>query len=275
MGDFLVDRLPAVVPVDEMLRAGEFVDQGGPPLDGVGAVPSQHVRVVPSAAGTGAGRPVRRRGAARRRAGRRGRQAALPGHHPARRARPRIGAGPAARSLGLPDLAPAHRLDRLTAGVLVLTARPRHRAAYAGLFQTGDGATRRYEALAPFDPTLEFPRRVVSRIEKRRGSLQAEVVAGEPNAETLVELVETRGRFARYRLTPTTGKTHQLRVHMAALGLPILGDPLYPTDRRRRRGRLQSPLQLIARRLRFIDPIDQTARDYTSRFALRWPEAAR
>ena len=176
--------------------------------------------------------------------------------------------------MDLPDLAPAHRLDRLTAGVLVLTAHRGHRAAYAGLFQTRR-VHKTYEALAPFDPTLEFPRRVTSRIEKRRGSLQAVVVAGEPNAETLVELVETRGQLARYRLTPTTGKTHQLRVHMAALGLPILGHPLYPTVLDVDADDFTAPLQLIARRLCFTDPIDQTSRDYTSRFALEWPGAAR
>jgi tRNA pseudouridine32 synthase/23S rRNA pseudouridine746 synthase len=177
-------------------------------------------------------------------------------------------------SLGLPDLAPSHRLDRLTAGVLVFTAHRDHRAAYAGLFQTRK-VYKAYEALALFDPTLEFPRRVSCRIEKRRGSLQAEVVAGEPNSETLIELLEARGQLARYRLTPATGKTHQLRVHMAALGLPILGDPLYPRILDLEPDDFSAPLQLVARRLSFTDPIDQTARDYTSGFALEWPRVAR
>jgi tRNA pseudouridine32 synthase/23S rRNA pseudouridine746 synthase len=155
-----------------------------------------------------------------------------------------------------------------------LTTRREHRGAYAGLFRARS-VHKTYEALAPFDPTLEFPRRVTDRIEKRRGSLQAEVVVGEPNAETLVELVETRGQFARYRLTPVTGKTHQLRVHMAGLGLPILGDPLYPTVLDDAPDDFTAPLQLVARRLRFTDPIDETPRDYTSRYELEWPEAAR
>ena len=126
-----------------------------------------------------------------------------------------------------------------------------------------------------YDPALELPRRVVSRIEKRRGSLQAEELAGEPNAETRVELVETRGMYARYLLTPTTGKTHQLRLHMASLGLPILGDSLYPTVLDVEADDFTTPLQLVARRLRFVDPIDGTPREYTSRFALEWPDAAR
>ena len=177
-------------------------------------------------------------------------------------------------SLGLPELAAAHRLDRLTAGVLVLTTERRYRGAYAGIFQKGE-THKSYEALARFDPTLKFPRTVTSRIEKRRGRLQAEVVDGEPNSETLIELVEARGRHGRYRLTPTTGKTHQLRVHMAALGLPILGDPLYPTVLDVGADDFTRPLQLVARRLAFLDPVDQAPRVYTSRFALDWPEEQR
>lgn len=274
MGDFLVDRLPAEAPVTEMLAAGEFVDQGGRPW--TGSEPYRphtfvwfHRRLAPE--------PVVPFAVEVLHADARVVVVDKPhflattprGAHVRESVLVRVRG-----SLGLPDLAPAHRLDRLTAGVLVLTADRRHRAAYAGLFQTRQ-VDKTYEALAPFDPTLTFPRRLAGRIEKRRGSLQAEVVAGESNAETFVELVETRGRFGRYRLTPTTGKTHQLRVHMAAMGLPILGDPLYPRIADVDADDFSSPLQLIARRLRFIDPIDQTARDYTSRFALRWPEAAR
>ena len=172
--------------------------------------------------------------------------------------------------LEMPELAPAHRLDRLTAGVLVFTTRREFRGAYAGVFQSGN-AHKTYEALAPFDPELEFPRRITDRIEKRRGSLQAEVVPGEPNAETLVEVVERCGDHARYRLTPATGKTHQLRVHMASLGLPIVGDSLYPVAVDVAPDDFSAPLQLVARRLRFTDPLDQTPHDYTSGFPLEWP----
>ena len=94
------------------------------------------------------------------------------------------------------------------------------------------------------------------------------MVAGEPNAETLIELVEVRGDYARYRLTPSTGKTHQLRVQMAALGLPIVGDSLYPAVLDVADDDFTTPLQLVARRLRFSDPVDGTVRDYSSRFRL-------
>ncbi len=274
MREFLSERFPAQVPVVEMLDAGEFVDRKARPLTGEERYqphtfvwfhrPLAAETVVPFAvevldadarvvvvdkphflATTPRGTHVRESVLVRLRC-----------------------------SLGLPELAAAHRLDRLTAGVLLLTADRAHRAAYAGVFQNR-AAHKTYEALAPFDPTLDFPRRVTNRIEKRRGSLQAEVVAGEPNAVTLVQLVETRGRHARYRLTPSTGKTHQLRVHMAALGLPILGDPLYPTVLDVDADDFTAPLQLVARHLCFTDPIDGTIRDYRSRVALAWPEEAR
>ena len=273
MRDFLVDRLPAKVPVGERLAAGEFVDQAGRPWTGEELYrpntfvwfhrPLRSEPVVPFPLG------VLYQDARIVVVDKPHFLATIPrGTHIRESVLVR-----SRDSLGLPDLAPAHRLDRLTAGVLVLTTQREHRSAYAGLFQT-HSVDKTYEALAAYDPTLEFPRRVTGRIEKRRGNLQAEEVAGEPNSETLVELVETRGRLARYRLTPTTGKTHQLRVHMASLGLPILYDPLYPTVLDVDVDDFAAPLQLIARRLRFTDPIDQTPRDYTSRLALEWPGAA-
>jgi tRNA pseudouridine32 synthase/23S rRNA pseudouridine746 synthase len=122
------------------------------------------------------------------------------------------------RELGLPELSPAHRLDRLTAGVLVFTARRAVRGAYQTLFAQGR-VTKTYLADAPVDPDRAFPVTVRSRIVKRRGSLQAVEEPGEPNAETLIER-----SGGLYRLTPRTGRTHQLRARPARLGLPITGD---------------------------------------------------
>lgn len=273
MADFLRERLPGFVPVAEMLAAGAFVDQHGRPWrerdhyrpnafvwfhrpllpepevpfavevlyadDRIVVVDKPHFLAT-----TPRGVHVRETVVVRLR-----------------------------ESLGLPELTPAHRLDRLTAGVLVLTTRKEHRAAYSGLFQSRR-VRKTYEALAPHDPARELPCTLTGRIEKRRGSLQAELVPGEPNAETLVEMVEVRGRYARYRLTPTTGKTHQLRVQLADLGLPILGDPLYPTVLDVAADDVTSPLQLVARSLAFTDPIDGTDHLHTSRFDLDWPAPA-
>ncbi|RSS49956.1 pseudouridine synthase, partial [Streptomyces sp. WAC06614] len=131
--------------------------------------------------------------------------------------------------LDLPTLSPAHRLDRLTAGLVMFSIRPEDRGAYQLLFQARR-VHKTYRAVAAYDPSLSLPRTVRSHIEKTRGVIAAtEVPDAEPNAETLVELLDRTATLGHYRLTPRTGRTHQLRVHMNALGLPLLGDPVYPT----------------------------------------------
>ncbi|MEU7056477.1 RluA family pseudouridine synthase [Streptomyces sp. NPDC046197] len=158
--------------------------------------------------------------------------------------------------LGIPTLSAAHRLDRLTAGLVLFTVRPAERGAYQTLF--GDRRVRKeYEAVAPYQPALALPLTVRSRIVKERGVLTAREVAGEPNAVTHVELIEHRADgLARYRLLPGTGQTHQLRVHMSGLGVPILGDPLYPVVTGPvPAGDFRRPLQLLARALEFTDPV--------------------
>ena len=164
------------------------------------------------------------------------------------------------RELGLPELSPAHRLDRLTAGVLLFTTRREVRGAYQTLFARGL-VTKTYLARAAVDPALELPRVVRSRIVKRRGHLQAVCEPGEPNAETLVERVSD----GLYRLTPRTGRTHQLRVHMASLGMPIEGDPLYPTVIDVPADDFSTPLRLLAQRLEFDDPVTGVRREFVSR----------
>lgn len=165
------------------------------------------------------------------------------------------------RELGLPELSPAHRLDRLTAGVLVFTARREVRGAYQTLFARGL-VRKTYLARAAVDPALVLPRVVRSRIVKRRGVLQATCEAGPSNAETLVELVSPEGL---YRLTPRTGRTHQLRVHMASLGVPIDGDPLYPNIVDVAADDFSTPLRLLARRIAFDDPLTGARREFVSR----------
>lgn len=165
------------------------------------------------------------------------------------------------RELQLPELSPAHRLDRLTAGVLLFTTRRELRGRYQTLF--AQGLVRKvYLARAAVDPAVELPQLVRSRIMKRRGNLQAVTEPGPVNAETLVELLAPDGR---YRLTPRTGRTHQLRVHMASLGVPILGDPLYPNVIDVPADDFSTPLQLLAQRLEFDDPITGSRREFVSR----------
>ncbi len=171
--------------------------------------------------------------------------------------------------LGIPALSAAHRLDRLTAGLVLFTVRPEERGAYQSLF--AERLVRKeYEAIAPHDPALALPRTVRSRIVKERGVQAAREVEGEPNAETYVELAAQRERLARYRLLPATGQTHQLRVHLNTLGVPILGDPLYPeVTGPVPPGDFRRPLQLLARRLAFTDPVTGAEHAFVSGRVLR------
>ena len=164
------------------------------------------------------------------------------------------------RELDLPELSPAHRLDRLTAGVLLFTTRREIRGAYQTLFARGQ-VDKTYLARAGVNPDLEFPKMLRSRIIKRRGQLQAYDEPGEPNAETLIEHLGD----GLYRLTPRTGRTHQLRVQMASLGLPITGDPLYPNVIDVAPDDFSRPLHLLAHSLEFEDPVTGCRRAFVSR----------
>ena len=164
------------------------------------------------------------------------------------------------RQLGLDELSPAHRLDRLTAGVLLFTTHREVRGPYQTLFARG-AVHKTYLARAAVDPTVVLPRVVRSRIVKRRGNLQAVEEPGETNAETLVEMISPDGL---YLLTPRTGRTHQLRVHMASLGLPIYGDPLYPNVIDVSAVDFSTPLELLAQRMEFEDPLTGSQRRFVS-----------
>jgi tRNA pseudouridine32 synthase/23S rRNA pseudouridine746 synthase len=177
------------------------------------------------------------------------------------------------RELDLPELSPAHRLDRLTAGVLSpasgrcpqFTTRRELRARYQTLF--ADGLVRKtYLARAAGRIDVEYMVRC-SRIIKRRRQLQAVEEPGEPNAETPIEPVS--GDL--YRLTPRTGRTHQLRVHMTALGLPLLHDPLYPVVIDVAPDDFSHPLQLLAHSIEFDDPISGRRRRFVSTRTLGGP----
>jgi tRNA pseudouridine32 synthase/23S rRNA pseudouridine746 synthase len=172
------------------------------------------------------------------------------------------------RELDLPELSPAHRLDRLTAGVLLFTTRREVRGAYQTLFARA-AVHKTYVARARVNPDVALPRLVRSRIIKRRGHLQAGEEPGEPNAETLVESLSPDGL---YRLTPRTGRTHQLRVHMASLGMAIDGDPLYPNVIDVADDDFSAPLQLLAQRVEFDDPLTGARRRFVS---ARRPDSSR
>lgn len=167
-------------------------------------------------------------------------------------------------SLGLPELSPLHRLDRVTSGLLLLAVERRWRGPYQVMFEHGT-VRKTYRALAPWRADLLMPITVRNHIHKTRGAWQAEVVPDEVvNAETLIEVESRLGDLAVYRLTPRTGRTHQLRLHLRGLGIPIEDDPLYPVVRETAIDDFSRPLQLLASELAFTDPVDGSSRTFVS-----------
>ncbi|MCV2370713.1 pseudouridine synthase [Roseateles oligotrophus] len=169
---------------------------------------------------------------------------------------------------GLHDLSPVHRIDRETAGLVMFTLQPQHRGLYQNLFRDRQ-VSKVYEAVAPFRPDLQLPLIRRSRMQESAAAfMQSIEVAGEVNAETRIELLErlvSDANLARYALHPSTGQRHQLRVHMNALGLPIVGDSIYPELLPHQdEADFGRPLQLLARELRFVDPLSGQPRHFES-----------
>ena len=169
-------------------------------------------------------------------------------------------------ALDLADLVPLHRIDRHTAGLVVFSLDPHTRATYQALFPRRE-VTKVYEAIAPIRADLALPMVRRSRIVRGEPFMRMrEDARGEPNSETRIETIERLdGGLARYRLLPHTGRKHQLRVHMAGLGIPIANDPLYPDVREVDDEDFDAPMKLLAQALAFVDPIDGRTRRFESR----------
>ena len=166
-------------------------------------------------------------------------------------------------SLDLPDLVPLHRLDRDTAGLVLFSLRKPTRNAYYALFRN-HLVHKTYEAIAPYHADLAWPLRRESRIGPGAHFMQQAEVDGPANAVTTITPLHLQGTLARYQLEPLTGQRHQLRVHMQALGCPIVHDGMYPVLTPEGASDYAKPLQLLARRLAFQDPLSGQARVFES-----------
>ena len=168
---------------------------------------------------------------------------------------------------GLQDLTPIHRLDRETAGVVLFSHNRATRGIYQAMFQQR-AMDKVYEALAPTRQDLDFPLHRQSRMVEGTPFICMQEVKGAPNAETHIEVLQNCGHISLYRLRPVTGKRHQLRLHMAALGMPIVNDVFYPVLLPCKGDDFSQPLQLLAREIAFADPLNGQARRFVSQRTL-------
>jgi tRNA pseudouridine32 synthase/23S rRNA pseudouridine746 synthase len=166
-------------------------------------------------------------------------------------------------ALGLDALSPIHRIDRDTAGLVLFSKQVVSRGAYQELFRTRQ-VDKTYECIAPWNADLVWPIVRQSRIVPSDHFMQQTEVPGVPNALTHITPIEVLGPLARYALRPVTGQRHQLRVHMAALGLPLVGDGMYPTLTPEGHADYGNPLQLLAKSIAFTDPISGERRQFES-----------
>jgi tRNA pseudouridine32 synthase/23S rRNA pseudouridine746 synthase len=171
------------------------------------------------------------------------------------------------RRTGNVALAPLHRIDRDTAGLVLFSVNPQSRALYQALFRERR-IRKSYEAIAPALPDIEFPHIRSSRVVAGEPFFRVREIAGPANSETRIDVLARGEATWRYALTPITGRKHQLRVHMAALGAPIANDRIYPSVFHREPGDYSAPLQLLAKRLSFVDALSGLGRSFSSTFVL-------
>ena len=171
------------------------------------------------------------------------------------------------KTLGEQALTPIHRLDRETAGVVIFSRKQESRGAYQSMFQKRV-IEKEYEALAPTLKGVEYPFTYRSRMVDGDKFFIMKEEPGEPNSETIIEVIEHRADCTLYRLFPHTGRKHQLRLHLASLGIPIINDAFYPVALPCKADDVSQPLKLLARRISFLDPLTGDWREFSSRRSL-------
>jgi tRNA pseudouridine32 synthase / 23S rRNA pseudouridine746 synthase len=171
------------------------------------------------------------------------------------------------RRTGLDNLVPVHRIDRETAGLVIFSHDPATRGAYVSLFQRRE-VEKVYEAFAHAHAGIGSPLTRRSRIVRGEPFFRMKEVGGGPNSETHIEALEQKGGLMLYRLRPITGRKHQLRVHLSALGIPVINDTLYPEVTPAGPEDFSRPLKLLARALSFRDPLTGRLRHFESEMRL-------
>ena len=167
------------------------------------------------------------------------------------------------KQTGFDHLSPMHRIDRETAGVMIFVIKPETRGVYQLLFQN-KLVKKQYHAIAAYREDLKLPLTYRSCMQESDHFMRMQEIAGQANTETQIELLEKNNCIAKYLLKPLTGKKHQLRVHMVALGLPILNDQIYPNYIATENESFEKPLQLLAKQIEFTDPISGQQRIFKS-----------
>lgn len=168
---------------------------------------------------------------------------------------------------GNANLTPIHRLDRETAGLVLFSKRPETRGIYQQMFAKRE-VHKTYHAIAAYQPSLQLPQILRLRMDKGQPFYTMQIMEGEPNSETHIEILEHNADWAKYLLKPETGKQHQLRVHLNYLGIAIKNDPFYPNVQHKTDDDFSNPLQLLAKRIQFKDPVTGGAMDFSSNFEL-------
>jgi tRNA pseudouridine32 synthase/23S rRNA pseudouridine746 synthase len=185
------------------------------------------------------------------------------------------------KSSGIEALQTVHRLDRVTAGLVMFSVNPDTRHRYHDLFKTRQ-IQKTYQAIANInqgDTLIGKEWEVKNRITQSNPKFLMQVSAGEDNSHSIIRCLkqtvaqsieqtielsaEYMNQKALFELSPITGKTHQLRLHMQALGWPILNDKYYPQLQPQSADNYSAPLQLLSKKLKFIDPVTQQPRCFT------------
>ncbi|HJV34838.1 pseudouridine synthase [Geomonas sp.] len=175
------------------------------------------------------------------------------------------------KKTGNHDLVPINRIDRETAGLVLFSADRNTRDNYYRLFRDGE-VEKCYEAVALVDKQpVQREWRVENRLVQGEPWFRMRVVDGEANARSVIRMAEVGEGRGLFQLQPLTGKTHQLRVHMNCVGFPILNDRYYPELQPESEDDFANPLQLLAKKVKFRDPVSGELMEFRSEWKLNWP----